>query len=249
MDLTAIGGISITDEDPDGANAIVPFVPEDAASPLQPDEATGLPEIEQPIAVPFSDEGATSVELRVAKAPAAVRRAEDVADEAVEVMVASEGAGRAETWTADFKQDLAWRQALVDAMHKGVTKGVQSDNEEVELIAKGMSLIDTFIAGKGKLRSWKHSKTVNAAQTKYDKKEGLMIGRVELRTRASPEQIIAYQMHYDSKFKVSQMAMSNTVRWQILEVKSRHHTVQSLPLPRCHVCRLVIFQSERALGR
>ena len=41
--------------------------------------------------------------------------------------------------------------------------------------------------------------------------------------RASPEQIIAYQMHYDRKIKLSQLDPIVDVRYEILEVKKLRH--------------------------
>jgi hypothetical protein len=150
------------------------------------------------------------------------------ADEVVEIAAAYDGRGRDEAaagsaaWTANFKQDFAWRQAMILEMQQG---GQAYSEEETALIAKGLALFDGLAAAKGKVRQLKHSKTVTSAWTKRDKKTGMLIGHVEATIRASPEQVIAYQMHYDSKIQLSQLDPALNVRYEVLERKSLHHIV------------------------
>lgn len=183
---------------------VVPFVYGEASSVLQPTE---LPKIAGGFAAPpdANDEAHGS-----AAAPFVdvenLNRIAGPADEVVRVAGAYDGRGHDEAaagaaaWTANFKQDFAWRQAMILEMHQG---GQAYSEEETALIAKGLALFDSLAAAKGKVRPLKHSKTVTSAWTKRDKKTGLLIGHVEATIRASPEQIIAYQMHYDSKIKLS----------------------------------------------
>ena len=76
------------------------------------------------------------------------------ADEVVEVAVAYDGRGRdaaaagAAAWTANFKQDFAWRQAMILEMQQG---GQAYSEEETALIAKGLALFDGLAAAKGKV--------------------------------------------------------------------------------------------------
>jgi hypothetical protein len=53
----------------------------------------------------------------------------------------------------------------------------------------------------------------------------VLIGHVEAMIRASPEQIVAYVMHFDSKVHQSQLDPEVDVRQEILEVKNLHHLV------------------------
>ena len=62
--------------------------------------------------------------------------------------------------------------------------------EETALIARGMALLGTFGAGKGKARSIRRCKTVELVKTKHDEKSGLTIGHVEAEVRTSPEQVV-----------------------------------------------------------
>jgi hypothetical protein len=164
-------------------------------------------------------------------ANAAIGRAEGAVDElalAVEAVMAPDGGGHAEaaagaaSWTANCKQDLAWRQAMVLKMRQG---GQVYNEEETALIEQGLALLDSVAAGTGKARSLRHSKTVTSAWTKHDKSSGLLIGHVEATVRASPEEIGAFVMHVDSKVKLSELDPELEVRYEILEVKNLHHIV------------------------
>ena len=171
--------------------------------------------------VPFSAEDAASLELPTASA--AVGRADGPAEEvsvASEVGRHSEAAARAAAWKADVSQDFAWRQAMVMKMQQGEQVYCE---EEAALIAKGLALLDGVALGTGKLL--KRSKTGTSAWTRLDKKSGLLTGLVEATIRASPRQIVAYQMHYDSKVKMSQLDPALEVRYECLEVKNLHHIV------------------------
>ena len=69
------------------------------------------------------------------------------------------------TWLADFKLDSTWCDAMVLKMLQG---GEVYSEEET-------ALIDSVAAGTGKVRLLRHSKTVESAWTKHDKKSGLLI--------------------------------------------------------------------------
>jgi hypothetical protein len=143
----------------------------------------------------------------------------------VAVMADAEAApGRlsAVAWLAESAHDAAWRDATVDEMGQD---GQVYSEEETELIAKGVSLLDSVAAGTGNVRPFKHSNTVTSAWTKHDMKSGLLLGHAEAMIHASPEQIIAYQMHVNSKIKLSQLDPTFEVRYEILERLNLHHIV------------------------
>ena len=124
--------------------------------------------------------------------------------------------------TADFKCDSAWRRAMVLKMRQG---GHEYSEDESTLIAKGQALFDRGAARKGIEQSVDHSKTATSAWTKHDKKSGLMEGRVDVQIRASPEEIVAFQMHHDSKHNLSLLNPELHVRYELLEWVSLHHIV------------------------
>ena len=63
------------------------------------------------------------------------------------------------------------------------------------------------------------------ARTKYDKRTETLVGEVELLVPASPEQVVAFLMHFNSKFNLSQLDADIDVRRELLEVKNLHHSV------------------------
>jgi hypothetical protein len=128
----------------------------------------------------------------------------------------------ARAWLNDARDDGAWRDATVHEMREGEHSYTP---EETALIARGMALLGTFATGKGKVRSMRRSKTVELAETKHDEKSGLLIGHVEAEVRTSPEQVVAYLMHIDSKYIRSTLNPELNVRQEVLEVMSPHHTV------------------------
>jgi hypothetical protein len=75
------------------------------------------------------------------------------------------------------------------------------------------------------VRLMKRAKTVEVAQTRHDKRSDVLQGEVKLLVPASPEEIIAFLMQIDSKFYMSKLNPKVDVRFEVLEVKSLHHTV------------------------
>ncbi len=106
----------------------------------QPAGNASAPPVATDPVIPFSAEDAASPEQRIANA--AVAAAQVVADEAVEVVVASAGAGHgdaklgAAAWNTNFQHDFAWGQAMVLKMLLG---GQVYTEEETALIAKGLA--------------------------------------------------------------------------------------------------------------
>ena len=110
-------------------------------------------------------------------------------------------AGQVQAWLNDVEDDAPLRDAMVDAMRQG---GHLYSAEETALIMNGAAQFDAFAKRKGTVRSLKHSKTVKTALIIQKKKTGRLLGEVECLIRASPEQIVAYLMHFESKIRKSQ---------------------------------------------
>jgi hypothetical protein len=127
----------------------------------------------------------------------------------------------ARAWLNDAEDDGAWRLATVQEMREGYHSYTR---EETALIARGMALLGAFGDGKGKARSMRRCKTVELAETKHDEKSGLLIGHVEAEMRTSPEQVVAFLMHFDSAYNRS-LNPEVDLHNKILEVQSPHHTV------------------------
>ena len=125
-------------------------------------------------------------------------------------------------WLNDARDDGAWREATVREM----CEGEHSYNpEETALIAKVMALLGTFATGEGKARPMRRSKTVELAETKHDERSGLLIGHVEAEVCTSPEQVVAFLMHFGSKFLQSTANPQVDVRYEVLEVRNTHDAV------------------------
>ena len=71
----------------------------------------------------------------------------------------------------------------------------------------------------------RRSKTVELAETKHDEKSGLLIGHVEAEVRACPEQVVAFLMHFGSKFFRSTANPEVDVRYEVVEVRNTRDAV------------------------
>ncbi len=127
-----------------------------------------------------------------------------------------------QAWLIDVEDDSSSRNALIDQICHG--NHVYSEDESA-LIAHGVELLDAFADCKGRVRSFRRSNSVNDARTKYDEKSGRLIGRVKCLIHASPEKVVAYLMHFDSRHLMSQWRPETDVRYEILEVQSPHHMI------------------------
>jgi hypothetical protein len=110
-----------------------------------------------------------------------------------------------QAWLNDARDDGAWRDATVQEMREGEHS---YSSEETELIARSTALLGTFATGEGKARPMRCSKTVELAEMKHDEKSGLLIGHVEAKVRACPEQVVAFLMHFASKYNRSTMILN-----------------------------------------
>ncbi len=123
---------------------------------------------------------------------------------------------------ADFAHDGAWRDEMVNEMRKG---GQSYSEEEAQHFAEATDMLNNLAKGTGKVMPMKHAKTVQLACTKYDKRTDTLVGEVELSVPASPEQVVAFLMHFKSKFYLSHLNGDIDVRFELLEVKNLHHIV------------------------
>ncbi len=132
-------------------------------------------------------------------------------------------AGQVQAWLNNVEDDAEWRDAMVDQMRQGEQL---YSAEETALIAEGAAQLDAFAKGEGKVRSLKYSKTVKMAQVRYDETTGRIVGEVECAIHgASPDELVAYLMHFESKINKSQLNSEVDVRYEILEMKSFRHVV------------------------
>jgi hypothetical protein len=98
--------------------------------------------------------------------------------------------------------------------------------EEMEMIARCMALFDAFDLSSANAKELKHASTMDFAQTKRDLTTGKLVGRSGAVIRgASPEDLVAYAMEYDSRHMLSSWDPRVEPRSEILEVVNEHHIV------------------------
>jgi hypothetical protein len=123
---------------------------------------------------------------------------------------------------ANFADDGAWRDEMVKEMRKS---GQVYSEKEARHFAEATDMLNDLAKAAGKVVPMKHAKTVQMARTKYDKRTDTLVGEVELLVPASPEQVVAFLMHFNSKFNLSHLDPDTDVRYELLEVKNLHHIV------------------------
>jgi hypothetical protein len=97
---------------------------------------------------------------------------------------------------------------------------------EGALIAKGDAMFAVFEASSAGAKLSKHSALVMYSETKLDEATGLLYGRAAAMVRATPQEIVAYILNYDSRHSQSITDRSTVwVRSETLEHFNAHHTI------------------------
>ena len=157
---------------------------------------------------------------RARRVPALQSRATVVEDSVVVSRLRSLGFLETRMGLADLTHDSAWRGAMIEAMRKDEQ---YYSEEETRLLTEGMGLLGSMAEDTGKVL--KRAKTVELARITHHKKSGLLLGEVKLVVPASPEQLVAFLMHVDSKFFTSRLNSETDVAFEILEVKNLHCSI------------------------
>ncbi len=132
-----------------------------------------------------------------------------------------EGARR--QWMADVLFDTIIRRRRIQRM---ATEEQTYTVEEMRMIARCMALFDAFDLRSAKAKELEGASTMEFAQTKRDQKTGKLLGRSRAVIRgASPEDLVAYTMEYDSRHHFSLRNPHVDVRSEILDIINEHHIV------------------------
>jgi hypothetical protein len=132
-----------------------------------------------------------------------------------------EGAMR--QWMADVKYDTIIRRRRIERM---ATEEQTYSAEEMEMIARCMALFDASDLRSAKAKELEGASKMEFAQTKRDQTTGKLVGRSRAVIRgASPEDLVAYTMEYDSRHLFSLRNARVDVRSEILEIVNEHHIV------------------------
>ncbi len=126
-------------------------------------------------------------------------------------------------WLADVKHDAKQREDRIAAMDAAA--GRVYDMSEAELLTKGADMFAGFEASSAGAKQLKHSATVLYSETKLDAATGLLFGRAAAMVRATPQEIVAYCLNYDSRFVQSTLNPTVFVRSETLKHVHAHHTI------------------------
>jgi hypothetical protein len=132
-----------------------------------------------------------------------------------------EGARR--QWIADMLYDTIIRRRRIERM---ATEEQTYTAEEMGLIERCTALFDAFDLSSVAAKELKCASTMAFAKTKRDEKTGKLIGRSRAVIRgASPEELVAYAMEYESRHILSLLDPHVDIRSEILEIMNEHHIV------------------------
>ena len=120
-----------------------------------------------------------------------------------------------DAWLADVKHDAKQREDRVAAMDSAA--GRVYNLPEAELLAKGADMFAVFEACSAGAKQLTHSATVMYSETKLDEATGLLFGRGAAMVRATPREIIAFCLDYDSRYFQSTSDPTVWVRFEVLE--------------------------------
>jgi hypothetical protein len=126
-------------------------------------------------------------------------------------------------WLADVEHDAKQREDRIAAMDAAA--GRVYDMSEAELLAKGADMLAGFEASSAGAKQLKHSATVLYSETKLDAATGLLFGRAAAMVRASPQEIVAYLVNYDSRFMHSTTDPAVWIRSEVVEHVNAHQMI------------------------
>jgi hypothetical protein len=126
-------------------------------------------------------------------------------------------------WIADVLYDTIIRRRRIERM---ATEEQTYTAEEMGMIERCTALFDAFDLSLANAKELKHASTMEFAQTKRDLTTGKLVGRSGAVIRgASPQDLVAYAMEYDSRHMLSYWDLRVEPRSEILEVVNEHHIV------------------------
>jgi hypothetical protein len=128
-------------------------------------------------------------------------------------------------WLADVEHDAKQREVRIVAMDSAA--GRVLDMLEAEVLAKGADMFAVFEASSAGAKQLTHSATVMYSETKLDAATGLLLGRAAAMVRATPPDIVAYMLNYDSRFLESTNDPTVFIRSEVVEHVNSHQTITS----------------------
>ncbi len=126
-------------------------------------------------------------------------------------------------WIADITHDAEQRKSRI-AVLDSASGGLYSAMEE-EAIGKGPAMFAKYESSSAGVKQLERSASVDRAETRLDGLTGLVLGLAEAVVATTPQEIIAYCLHYDSRHLRATLKPTVNIRAEPLETVNGHHTI------------------------
>jgi hypothetical protein len=126
-------------------------------------------------------------------------------------------------WLANVNHDGNERADRIAAMESATGRAI--DSRENELLEKGSAMFSLFDGNSARVKQLEHSATILYSETKLDEATRLLLGRAAAMVRATPQEIVAYMLNYDSRHMHCDLDPAVFVRSEVLQHVNAHHTV------------------------
>ena len=132
-------------------------------------------------------------------------------------------AEKRDVWLADVEHDAKQREDRIAAMDS--TAGREYNLLEANLLKKGADMFAGFEASDASAKQLTHSPLVTCSETKIDEATGLLLGRAVVLIRATPQEMVAHVLNYESHFNKSITDQTIYVRSEVVEHVNAYHTI------------------------
>ena len=126
-------------------------------------------------------------------------------------------------WIEDVTHDTAQRQDRI--LELGSASGLSYTTTENGLLRKGAAMFAVFEASSAGAKQLEHSELIMYSETKLDQATNLLLGRAAAMVRATPPDIVAYMLNYDSRFLESTNDPTVFIRSEVVEHVNAHQTI------------------------
>ena len=125
-------------------------------------------------------------------------------------------------WIEDVAHDTAQRQDRI--LELGSASSLSYTTTENGLLGKGAVMFAVFEASSAGAKQLEHSELIMYSETKLDEATHHLLGRAAAMVRATPQEIVAHLLNFDSRFNQSSFDPSDE-RVELIEAVNAHHNV------------------------
>ena len=126
-------------------------------------------------------------------------------------------------WIEDVELDTKQSEDRIAELESA--SGQVYDLLEEALIAKGDAMFAVFEASSAAATKLEHSELIVYSETKLDPATGLLFGRAAAMLRATPQEIVAYFLNFDSRFIQSTIDPTVLIRSEVVEHVNAHQMI------------------------